>query len=71
MMTSLDDTALTAAYRAYKAGAMDWSDVQAIQASLMPRCADHDRPATILLCGRPVCPVCQKALTPEELQRLI
>jgi hypothetical protein len=56
-----DDTPLTAAWRAYKAGAMEWSDVQAIQASLMPRCADHNRPAAIFLSKRPACPACLDA----------
>lgn len=58
MQINIDDTQLAAAWRAYKAGAMDWSDVQAIQASLMPRCADHDRPAVIFLDKRPTCPQC-------------
>lgn len=61
---NIDDTQLAAAWRAYKAGALLWTDVQAIQAGLMPRCADHDRPAAVLLNKRPACPQCMNETEP-------
>lgn len=57
---TINDTLLDAADRAYRAGALDWRDVQAVQESLMPDCqhcgAAHA--GRVRVEGTPLCASC-------------
>lgn len=68
------DTTLTEAWRRYKAGQCDFSEVQAAQDNLMPRCAPHDTPTsvtfvTIIDGKRTLIPVCARCLEDATTSR--
>ena len=48
-------------WRAYRARAIDASDMLALQAGAMPRCPDCGGPAVVLHRGRAVCAPCYAA----------
>lgn len=54
---------LDVADQAYHAGALDWSDVQAVQNGLMPNCAhcNLEHGGRILMEGAPLCAACLAA----------
>lgn len=64
------DTLLDAAERAYHAKRMTWADVQAVQASLMPRCVAHGVRTAFKRDGEPICPQCVDAMTEEERRHI-
>lgn len=63
------------AYARYQAGKCDWSEVQAEQNSLMPRCAAHDEPTSATfstIVNRTVIriPVCVRCLESDVSRRM-
>lgn len=63
--TSHDNATLSTAWQRYKDGQCAWAEVQAIQDSLMPRCAAHDVPTATIIDGVPMCAACIQAAGSE------
>jgi hypothetical protein len=75
-MTTHDDAALTDVWARYKAGQCEWSEVQAAQDRLMPRCAAHNTPTgvtftTIVAGKRTLIPVCARCLEDAKTSRAL
>ena len=63
MLVAHDSTTLEQLWNQAQAGLIAWADVQAHQAELMPRCANHpDRAAPAIQDGAPVCADCFETL---------